>query len=241
MSILLIGILLAFISIMIIVCLKFHTQVKGVLSWIYKHLKGVKIQAFTIPIAVIFMVILFILAPDKIYFFIFLGVFVVGLYLLISHLLDYIYVISLDWSTDQIQVIALSNRAFNNYKILDEMGKPDFLKYWLKCSSGKIALVDKIDTKEKVIVLNPCFSNFDFTKNYKNVDLEMKKKINELFNTLAEFEGRFEYETVKKARVIFLRSSLLSALADNDKKEVKQEVKQEVKAVETKQPEVKTE
>lgn len=232
--------LIGFLAFLIFVCLKFKTEVKGVLSFIWKHLskiKKVKIQTFTIPIAIIIIVVCFIISQDKMYFIIFLGIFTAGLFIFAKYLMDYIYLISLDWSTDEIQVVALSTRAYNNYKIVDEMGKPDFLKYWLKCSSGKIALVDKIDTKEKTIMLNPCFSNFDFVRNYKNVDLEMKKTINELFNKLAEFEGRFEYETVKKARLILLKSSLLSTLSGESEK--KTETKPEVK-VEPKAPEVKT-
>ncbi len=220
--------LIGIIVSLIIICLKFKTEVKGILSFICKHLKkikSVKVQAFTIPIAIIIIIVCFIISQNKVYFIIFLGIFTVGLYVFARYLMEYIYLISLDWSTDEMSVIALSTRAFNNYKIIDEMGKPDYLRVWLKCSTGKIALVDRIDTNEKVIVLNPCFSNFDFTKNFKEIDLLMKKKINELYNALAKYEGEFDYRVVERAKEILMENALLSSIVSEKKTESKVEVK----------------
>ena len=225
--------LIGFLAFLIFVCLKFKTEIKGLLSFIWKHLKrikNVKIQAFTIPIAIIVIVIFFIISSDKFYYIMFLGIFTVGLYMFARYLMDYIYLVSLDWSKDEMTVIALSTRAFNNYKIIDETGKPDYLRVWLKCSSGKIALVDKIDMKEKIIILNPCFSNFDFTKNFKDIDLLMKKKINELYNALAKYEGEFDYRVVERAKEILMENALLSSIVN----EKKTEGKVEVKPIETK-------
>ena len=164
MNIYIFGALIALIGLVIVLLFKYHSQVwkglKGAGHW----LKRLKIQALTIPFAVVLIVVLYIFVPDKLYYFVFLGIFTIGLYLLIHWLMDYIYVINLDWSSNEMSVFQFSNRAFNNYKVLDECGKPAFLQYWLKCKSGKIALVDRIDTKEKTIVLNPTISNFEFAK-----------------------------------------------------------------------------
>jgi len=215
--------IIALIGIIIVCLFKYHSQVWKALKSFGHWAKHIKIQAFTIPIAVVFIVVFYIFAPDKMYYFIFLAVFSIGLYMLIHWLMDYIYVISLDWTGNEMMVFELSTRAFNNYKVIDECGKTAFLQYWLKCRSGKIALVDRIDQKEKIIVLNPTISNFEFTKKYKDADMMIKKSVNELFNQLAELEGKFEYETIKKAKEILKRSALLSTIAEATQADAKGE------------------
>lgn len=206
--------IIALIGLVIFLLFKYHSQTWKALKSFGHWIKHLKIQIFTIPISVIFVVIFYVFAPDKMYYFIFLGMFSIGLYMLIHWLMDYIYVVSLNWTDNEMMVFELSTRAFNNYKIIDECGKPAFLQYWIKCKTGKIALVDSIDSKNKVIVLNPTISNFEFTKKYKDVDMQIKKHVNELFNQLAELEGKFEYETIKKAKEILKKSSLLSTIAE---------------------------
>lgn len=207
--------IIALIGLIIVLLFKYHSQVWKALKSFGQWAKKLKIQTFTIPIAVIIIVVLYFFVPDKMYYFVFLCIFSIGLYLLIHWLMDYIYVISLNWTNNEMMVFELSTRAFNNYKVVDECGKVAFLQYWLKCKSGKIALVDSIDQKQKLIVLNPTISNFEFTKKYKDVDMQIKKSVNELFNQLAELEGKFEYETIKKAKEILKRSALLSTIAES--------------------------
>lgn len=209
--------------------LKFRKEFFHILRVIGSKIKGIKIQFFTIPSAIVAMMIMYFIAPDKYYYFIFILIFSFGLHRIISHLMDYVYIVSLDWSENKLEIIELSNRALNNYKILDEDNKLGYIKTWIKCKSGRIALVDKIDIKQKILVVNPIVSNFDFLKNYKDVDMTLKKTINKLTNELAKMEGEMEYKTVKKAKEILENSSLLSTIvgeSDSNSSKEKKEVKQ---------------
>ena len=224
--ILIIGIGVILVALLGII-LKYRKDFFKILKAIGTKIKGIKIQFVSIPVAIVVMAILFILTPDKYYYFVFIFVFTFGLHYIISRLMDYVYVISLDWENNKMQVVELSTRALNHYKIVDEDDQLGYIKMWIKCKSGRIALVDSIDTKQKIIIVNPIVSNFDFMKNYKQVDMTLKKTINKLTNELAKLQGEMEYKTVKKAKEILENSSLLSTIVgesnDNTKKEVKAE------------------
>ena len=220
--------------------LKFRKEFFHLIRISISKIKGIKIQFFTIPSAIIFMMIMYFIAPDKYYYFIFILIFSVGLYKVISHLMDFVYVVSLNWNENKFQVIELSNRALNNYKILDEDKKECHILSWIKCRTGRIALVDDIDSKQKIIIVNPIVSNFDFMRNYKEVDMTLKKTINKLTNELAKMEGEMEYKTVKKAKEILENSSLLSTIvgnSDGNSTKEKKEVKESVETTEIKSSE----
>jgi len=225
--------LLAILFLFII--LKFRKEFFYILRLLITKAKGIKIQLFTIPMALTVMLIVYLIAPDKYYYFIFILIFTVGLHRIISHLMDYVYLVSLDWDENMIQVVELSNRALNNYKILDEDNKQSYIKFWIKCKTGRVALIDKIDSKQKIIIVNPIVSNFEFVKNYKTVDMMLKKTINKLTNDLAKMEGEMEYKTVKKAKEILENSSLLSTIvgdSDTDSTKEKKEVKESLETKE---------
>lgn len=220
--------------------LKFRKEFFYIVRMLFTKVKGIKIQFFTIPMAIIVMLIMYFIAPDKYYYFIFILIFTVGLHRIISHLMDFVYLVSLDWNEDIIQVIELSNRALNNYKILDEDSKQSYIKYWIKCKTGRVALIDNIDTKQKIIIVNPIVSNFDFVRNYKKIDMLLKKTINKLTNDLAKMEGEMEYKTVKKAKEILENSSLLSTIvgdSDSNTTKEKKEVKESLETTEIKSKE----
>lgn len=223
------------IVLMLYLILRFRKEFFHIVRTIFTKVKGIKIQLFTIPSAIIVMLVLYFIAPDKYYYFIFILVFTVGLHRIISHLMDYVYIVSLDWNENMIEVLELSNRALNNYKILDEDNKQSHIINWIKCKTGRVALVDNIDCKQKIIIVNPIVSNFDFVKNYKDIDMLLKKTINKLTNDLAKMEGEMEFKTVKKAKEILENSSLLSTIVgetnDNSKAE-KKEIKETIEKTE---------
>ena len=231
-SILIIGLGVILIGFLFII-LKFRKEFFHILRISVNKIKGIKIQIFTIPFAIVFMMIMYFIAPDKYYYFIFILVFSVGLYKVISHLMDFVYVVSLNWNENKLQVIELSTRAMNNYKILDEDKRECHITNWIKCKTGRIALVDDIDSKQKIIIVNPIASNFDFLRNYKDVDMTLKKTINKLTNELAKMQGEMEYKTVKKAKEILENSSLLSTIVgESDSNKEKKEVKEVEKTTE---------
>lgn len=223
------------------VILKHRMEFFHILRIVITKIKGIKIQFFTIPFAIVFMMILYFIAPDKYYYFIFILIFTVGLYKLISHLIDFVYIVSLNWNENDIQVIELSNRALNNYKILDEDKKECHIVNWIKCKTGRIALVDDIDSKQKIIIVNPITSNFDFLRDYKDVDMNLKKTINKLTNDLAKMQGEMEYKTVLKAKEILENSSLLSTIVGDSDNNSTKEKKEVIKAVETTENKSKSE
>lgn len=202
--------------------LKYRKDVSIILKKIWSKIKTLKPQVFTIPFALVIMVLVYLIAPDKYYYFIFVFLFCIGLYKLVSHLMDYVYIVSLDWGNDNLEIYQLSNRALNNYKIIDEDNKPSFARFWIKCKSGKIIFVDNIDSKQKIMVINPIHSNFEFVKNYKEIDVLLKKTINKLSNDLAKLEGEMEYKTIMKAKEILENNSLLSTIADANNNAVKE-------------------
>ena len=208
--------------------LKFRKEFFHIVRVIVSKIKGIKIQFFTIPVVFIVMIIFYFLTPDKYYYIIFILIFSFGLYRIISHLMDFVYLVSLDWNEGKIRIFELSVRALNNYKILDEDNKQSYIKNWIKCSTGRVGLVDNIDSKNKIIIANPIVTNFDFVRNYKDVDMLLKKTINKLTNDLAKMEGEMEYKTVIKAKEILENSSLLSTIVGDSKTESKSE-KKEVK------------
>lgn len=227
-SLLIIGLGVILVAFLFII-LKYRKEFFHILRIVVTKIKGIKVQFFTIPFAIVIMMILYFIAPDKYYYFIFVSIFTVGLYKVISHLIDFVYIVSLNWNENKFEVIELSYRALNNYKILDEDNKQCHIENWIKCKTGRIALVDDIDSKLKIIIVNPIVSNFDFLRNYKEVDMTLKKTINKLTNELAKMEGEMEYKTVKKAKEILENSSLLSTIvgeSDNSSSREKQEVKQ---------------
>ena len=218
--------------------LKFRKEFFHIVRVIVSKIRGIKIQFFTIPVVIIVMFIFYLITPDKYYYFIFIFIFSFGLYRIISHLMDFVYLVSLDWDEGKIRIYELSVRALNNYKILDEDNKQSYIKNWIKCSSGRVALVDSIDSKQKIIIANPIVTNFDFVRNYKDVDMLLKKTINKLTNDLAKMEGEMEFKTVLKAKEILENSSLLSTIVGEthtESKKEKKEVKESTESTESKE------
>ena len=167
-------------------------------------------HAFNLAMAIGLAFILFIFAPDKFYYFIFTGFFAIVIYHAMRKIANLKHVLTIDFATNKLGLYQMSQKRFNSYDIVDETGRAASVNYRMYGKKAEVIIADGI--KGRKIILNPVVSNIEFARNYKDVAMRLKEKLNEMQNQLFDIKAKYHYEVMLKATELLERLSVVDKI-----------------------------
>lgn len=177
---------------------KLRTRIKNrVISaknWIHRN-----IRKFMIVSALILMIFMIVIIPNPQYHILFDIVFCIILFLVINYLTPMVVLQEIDFETNNTFIIKLSYHRLHDFTILDCDSKPATFVYWLHAGKDRVFLIDAIDFTNDVITLNPICSQLAFVKNFKDANIDLRKKLQMVMNKYEKLKIYRSYEAMVKA------------------------------------------
>ena len=179
-------------------------------------MKGIKERigkishAFNLAAAIGLAIVLFIFAPNKFYFFAFTAFFGLIIYHAMRKIANLKHVLTIDFATNKLGLYQMSQKRFNSYDIVDETGRAASVNYRMYGKKAEVIIADGI--KGRKIILNPVVSNIEFARNYKDVAMRLKEKLNEMQNQLFDIKAKYHYEVMLKATELLERLSVVDKI-----------------------------
>jgi len=178
-------------------------------------------HAFNLAAAIGLAIVLFIFAPNKFYFFAFTAFFAIVIYHAMRKIANLKHVLTIDFATNKLGLYQMSQKRFNSYDIVDETGRAASVNYRMYGKKAEVIIADGI--RGRKIILNPVVSNIEFARNYKDVAMRLKEKLNEMQNQLLEklnemqnqlfdVKAKYHYEVMLKATELLERLSVVDKI-----------------------------
>ena len=167
-------------------------------------------HAFNLAVAIAIAFILFMFAPDKFYYFIFVAFFAIVIYYAMQKIANLKHILTIDFRNNKLGLYQMSQKRFNSYDIIDEAGKPASVNYRMYGKRAEVIIADGI--KGRKIIVNPIVANIEFARNYKDMAMRLKERLNEMQNQLFDIKAKYRYEVMLKATELLERLSVVDKI-----------------------------
>ena len=101
-------------------------------------------------------------------------------------------------------------------KFISKLTLPTAINYMLHAKNNDVIIGDGINTNKQYLIINPICSNIEFLKNFKDIDAELKKKLNEVINENNKLKSEMEYKTLLDANKIYTEHPILTLFEKSD-------------------------
>lgn len=185
-------------------------DIKSIPGSVKEKIKNLK-HTFNMTMAMALGIVLFIFSPDKFYFFVFAIIFTATIYYAMQKIANLKHVLTIDFKNNKLGLYQMSQKRFNEYKIIDEAGKPATINYKLYGRKAEIIIADGM--KGRKIIVNPITSNIEFVRDYKDASMKIKEKMNETLNQMVDLKAKLRYETLLKGVELLEKVSVVDKLS----------------------------
>jgi hypothetical protein len=157
------------------------------------------IRKFMILSALIFMIFMLFITPNFSYHIVFIIIFSSLMYLIINYLSPMTYIMKVDFKSNDLLLVGISNNRLNDFTIKDVEGKDSCFVYSLGAGKDKVLFVDEIDFANDTITLNPVCSQIAFVKHFRGALTEMREILQKTLNENAHLKMYRSYEAFEIA------------------------------------------